>query len=162
MKNRILTFLFIFLGITSSFSQVDVGKISVFQYNTTTLKNEILRLVSSASTENTKTFNYCTLKYMILYNADGSAGLPNCEINNEIYIAIKDDEKFKKDKLYILKNIYSFDVNSLKFEEVDDGIIMYFNSTIAKKSRNYKIDLDYVYTNVQNKYKITFEAIKKL
>lgn len=99
---------------------------------------------------------------MILYNDDGSAGLPNCEISNEIYIAIKDDEKFKKDKLYILKNIYNFDVKSLKFEEVDDGIFMFFNSTIAQKSRNYKIDLDYVYTNVQNKYKITFDAIKKL
>ena len=65
-------------------------------------------------------------------------------------------------KLYVLKNIYDLNLKTLKFEEVDKGIIMSFESIIATKVKNLKKDLDYDYKKVKNAYTIDFKSIIKI
>lgn len=119
MKRNIFLLIFFLIMCFNSFSQDKVGLVSTYQYKSKYVQNEILKLISFASIENSINFNYCTLKYLITYNSEGSAGLPNCEISNDLYIVIKDGEKVNQhDRLFILKNIFNLNVKSIKSEEI--------------------------------------------
>jgi hypothetical protein len=80
-----------------------------------------------------------------------------------IYITLKDVESLiNLPRLYVLKDIYSLDTKTIKFEEVANSIIMSFESIIAKKGKNWEKELEYDYTKVDNVYKIDFKKIIKI
>lgn len=162
MKKIFLSIFFNLMINILSFSQDNIGEIINFKYENRLIENEISKIISNASIENSLNFKFCTLKFLITYNENGSAGLPNDEISYDIYIVIKDgDLIYQQDKLYVLKNIYDLNTKSLKFKEVNDIIIMTFESTIAKKGKNWEKDLDYDYKKVKNAYTIDFKSIIK-
>ncbi len=164
MKKKIfLHLLFNTILTLNSFSQVNVGEIYNYDYKNNLLQKEILNIISKAAIENSINFNFCTLKYLVLYNDEGSAGMPNCEISYDIYIVIKDgDLNEQNDKLYILKNIYDLNTKSINFKEVDNCIILNFDSSIARRGKNWEKDFNYIYESIKNVYKIDFKKITKI
>jgi hypothetical protein len=158
-KNNIFISLFLFSN-TFLFSQ---NKITISTFKDKYVNNEILKIITSGGEIKYKNLNYCDLYFFILDNDEGSANLNYCDYTSDIYIALKDvDSLINLPRLYVLKNIYSLDTKSLKFEEVDNSIIMSFESTIAKKGKKWEKDLKYDYTKVKNIYTIDFKKIIKL
>ena len=157
MKKIILIFNLIFLCNSLLFSQ---NKITITTFKDKNINNEILKIITSGGEIKFNNFKYCDLYYYILNNDEGSAELNYCDYTSDIYIALKDvDSLINLPKLYVLKNIYDLNLKTLKFEEVDKGIMMSFESTIATKVKNWEKDLDYDYKKVKNAFTIDFKSI---
>jgi hypothetical protein len=160
MKKIIFLFHFILFSNTFLFSQ---NKITISTFKDRNINDEILKIITSDGEIKYKKLNYCDLYFFILDNDEGSANLNYCDYTSDIYIALKDvDSLTNLPRLYVIKNIYSLDTKSLKFEDVDNSIIMSFESTIAKKGGKWEMDLQYDYTKVKNIYTIDFKKMIKI
>ena len=160
MKKILFLLIFIFLSDLYTYSQ---NTITIYTFKDKKVNDEILKILTSHGKFEYKDFKYCTLYYFILDNYEGSAGMHNDEFTSEIYIALKDkDSLVNLPKLYVLKNIYDLKLNSVIFEEGDNGITINFDNTITKKSKTYKKDLNMIYSEHKNEYKFNFKSIKKI
>ena len=108
MKKILFLLIFIFLSDLYTYSQ---NTITIYTFKDKKVNDEILKILTSHGKFEYKDFKYCTLYYFILDNYEGSAGMHNDEFTSDIYIALKDkDSLVNLPKLYVLKNIYNYNV----------------------------------------------------
>ena len=160
MKKIFFLLIFMFFSNLYMYSQ---NTVTIYAYKDKKVNDEILKILTSNGKLEYKDFKYCKLYYFILDNYEGSAGFHNDEYTSDIYFALKDEDSLVNlSKLYVLKNIYGLKLNSIKFEEGDNGITINFDNTITKKSKTYKKDLNLIYSEHKNEYKLNFKSIKKI